>query len=250
MNQARQNRKRLPRCNVLLLAALLLLITFQSGLAQDLPKKIRGYKVYDPGVSVGTDGSGRKRVDVEFGAPEFSSVGLDGITFQIPGQLTVFGQKGRVDFLAFHDFKVNGLPVEIGEYSESFEFEDGVPHNLAEPVEISVGFASAGKGVLKEFAGPEDEWEVAGTVFVFGRYKWSLFSFKRVVPVKVSFRIPNPVKKRKDQVDEESATESSEATAALFTRSEMFAFNVRPSLSSLSLERRNGVTSLPVILFE
>lgn len=240
------NRRRPPRSSPALITALLLLIVSQTIHSQDYPDRIRGYKVHDPGLSVEPAGESKNgRVAVDFGSPEFSRVGLTGLTFSVPGKLTVFGRSGTVHFLSFYDFTVNGLPVEIRDYTKGFRFRSGEEIELDQPVEIDVGIRSAARGAVRELRDSRHEWTVTGTVFVFGRFKWSVLSFKRVVPVKVEFRIPNPFIDRKGHSEEVSSEDISAATDALFSSNAMFAATVRPPLISPIAESRNGVTSLP-----
>jgi hypothetical protein len=44
-------------------------------------------------------------------------------------------------------------------------------------------------------------WPVTGRVYVFGRFKKFLFSFKRVVPVELSLTLPNPLKSKTIEPD-------------------------------------------------
>lgn len=176
-------------------AVLLLLAT--PVLPQEFPDKIRGYKVHKAEVrsasESGADEDGTA-FEMSFGEPQFDSVGLEGVTIAVDPVLTVTGRSGRVDFLSFKDFEVNGIPVTIEDYEASFDFKSGETVALEEPVRIVVGLGSAVRGAAKEIRQPDDEWQVTGTVFVFGRFKWSIFRFKRVVPVPVAFKIPNPLK--------------------------------------------------------
>jgi len=173
------------------------------------PEKIRGYKVYKGDIS-GPRVKGEKAeaspVTVEMGSPVLSSVSLEGIVFEVDGAVVVEGRKGKIDFLAFHGFTVNGLPVEIRDHFHSYEFREGDTINLSEPIEIVVGYRSAVRAAVNEVRESEDEWDVSGTVFVFGRFRWSLFTFKRVVPVNVRFKVPNPLKERKDQADSDESS--------------------------------------------
>jgi len=44
-----------------------------------------------------------------------------------------------------------------------------------------------------EWASPRTNWPVTGVAYVFGRFKKSLFKFKRVVPVELELQIRNPL---------------------------------------------------------
>ncbi len=184
--------KRLP------VAFFILAVLCAASAAQELPNKIRGYKVHRTDLSVANDEASAEKRDasvyLEFGDPEFSDLGLDGVTFLVPGSLTAEGKSGKIEFLTFRDFTVNGLPVEIREYRDSFDFHNGEMVSLPKPLEITVSIPSAIRGAADEIDGGSPEWEVKGRIFVFGRFKKYGFSFKRVVPVDVAFRVPNPLK--------------------------------------------------------
>lgn len=170
--------------------------------SQKLPDKIRDYKVYDAKISVKTNQNAQTEIDkkgesaatVKIGEPELTEVSLTGITFEISGEISNLGQSGTVDFLAFHDFRVNGLTVEIEEYKESFAFEKNQSVKLPKPVRIFLSAAQTLRGAMREIKNSQDEWLVTGRVFVFGKFKKFGFSFKRVVPVEVSVKIKNPLK--------------------------------------------------------
>jgi hypothetical protein len=175
----------------------ILLLSFLAA-AQDLPDKIRGYKVYDAKIAVGTAGdqSDRKtksEAQVKVGEPELVEVSLSGITFELSAEISGLEQSGTVDFLTFHDFRVNDLAVEIADYTESFEFKKNQIVQLPKPARISLGVSQALRGALRESRESKPEWQVTGRVFVFGRFKKFGFSFKRVVPVEVNIKIKNPL---------------------------------------------------------
>ncbi len=166
-----------------------------STLGQDLPDKIRGYKVHKAEIAVNTgQAESNLAVNLEFEPPEFAKFSVTGLTFLLDSQLLVDGQSGTVDFLTFNDFEVNGIRVEIEEYRESFDFEKGKPVELPKPVEIFVNSGQALKGAYKELTNSKSKWTVKGRVFVFGRFRKFGFKFKRVVPVDVEFVIPNPLR--------------------------------------------------------
>ena len=138
--------------------------------AQDLPGKIRGYKVYNAEIS------------------------LTKITLELSAEISGLQQSGRVDFLSFRDFRVNDLPVEVEEYKESFAFEKNQKITLPKPAVIHLGTAQTLRGALREIKESKTEWSVTGRVFVFGKFKKFGFSFKRVVPVEINIKIKNPLR--------------------------------------------------------
>jgi hypothetical protein len=168
--------------------------------AQDLPGEIRGYKVHKAKVSVRAESGGENnqkedlRVAVKFDKPELVKITPLGATFEVSGEMTVSDQSGKVDFLTFRDFRVNGLKVEIEEYDEPFEIRKNEPARLKKPVRIFVSATQSIKGGLKEIFRSEKEWQVTGRVFVFGKFRKLGFKFKRVVPVDVNLKIINPLR--------------------------------------------------------
>jgi len=167
--------------------------------AQDLPDEIRGYKVHKAKISVQTGASRNSstedfRVIVDFDEPELVRITPLGATFQVSGEMTAFDQSGKIDFLTFRDFRINGLKVEIEEYREPFEIEKNKPARLKKPIKIFVSTTQSIKGGLKEIFRSETEWQVTGRAFVFGKFKKMGFKFKRVVPVDVNLKIVNPLR--------------------------------------------------------
>lgn len=171
-----------------------------SAHAQDLPDEIRGYKVHNEKFSVTNnpdrrDQKNKSEVFARLTEPELIDTSLSGLTFEISGEIDSLDYKGKVDFLMFKDFKVNGLDVEIEEYTNSFEFRKNQPVTLPKPVKIFLSSRQALRGALGEIRDSKEEWTVTGTVFVFGRFKKWGFSAKRVVPVVVNVKVKNPLKK-------------------------------------------------------
>ncbi len=169
--------------------------------AQDLPKEIRGYKVHRAKISVvnqaeKTEIKDQPEVSVKIGEPELVDVSLAGITFELSAEINSLKQNGTIDFLTFHDFRVNDLKVDIKEYREPFEFKKNQTVTLPKPIEIFLGAGQTLLGTLKESRESKDEWTVTGRIFVFGQFKKSFLKFKRVVPVEINLKIKNPLKKQ------------------------------------------------------
>jgi hypothetical protein len=177
----------------------LFLLSFSFGNAQELPKKIRGYKVQSAKISIkaNTETTGVKdksAVSVKIGEPELIDISLTGIAFEISAEVESSKESGTVDFLTFHDFRVNDLKVDVEEYEESFEFEKNQTVALPKPIKIFIGAGQTLRGALKETKESSDEWTVTGRIFVFGQFKKSFLKFKRVVPVEINLKIKNPLK--------------------------------------------------------
>lgn len=169
----------------------------------DMPDEIRGYKVQKTKISVtnktdkieNSDEKDKSETFARLTEPELIDTSLAGLTFEISAEIDAVNYKGKVDFLTFKDFQVNGLNVDIEEYSNSFEFKKNEVIKLPKPIKIFLGARQFIKGALGEATNSKEEWTVTGRVFVFGRFKKLGFDFKRVVPVEVNVRIKNPVKK-------------------------------------------------------
>lgn len=170
--------------------------------AQNLPDKIRGYKVYKAQIAVKTQTdaasespqNAENEAFVKFGKPEIADVSLSGITLELPAEIERLNQSGTVDFLTFHDFRVNGLAVEVEEYMESFEIKKGEKLILPKPFRIFISTKETLRMGLKEWRDKQKEWQITGRIFVFGKFKRSIFKFKRVIPVEINLTMENPVR--------------------------------------------------------
>jgi hypothetical protein len=179
--------------------AVLLLFAFTTTLAsgQSLPDKIRGYKVHSEPITVevpaSSGKSAPKHADVSIGEAEVSDIALDGVYIKIPVEFSILDQSGRVDFLTFHDFKVNGIQIDVPEYRMRFEFRKGRMTKLPAPAVLRVPASSVARTAWQEVRDSKAIWTVTGRVFVFGRFrKWGVYH-KRVVPVDIVLYIPNPL---------------------------------------------------------
>ena len=193
---------RIPRSHRLLRSSLYASAVFVlSALcltAQDLPGKIRGYKVHKTNVNIvtSTDKPADKSSEsafVRMGEPTLADIGLYGATIAIGAEITSGGQNGRIEFLMFHDFRIGGIPVEVEDYHEPFSFKNRETVTLPKPIRVSLSIFSVPKAVYLEWTDHRDELEVTGTVFVFGKFKKMGFEFKRVIPVKIDMTIKNPL---------------------------------------------------------
>jgi len=167
--------------------------------SQDLPKEIRGYKVYRAKISVKNQiekngATDKSETFVKIGEPEIVDVSLNGITLEISVEIESSAQSGTVDFLTFQDFRANNLAVEVEEYKESFQLEKNKATILPKPIRFFLGAKQTLRGAFNESKESKEEWTVTGKVFVFGRFKKSFLKFKRVVPVEINFKIKNPLR--------------------------------------------------------
>lgn len=177
------------------------LILFLAGslYSQNLPDKIRGYKVYKNTITIEDKSENNEKnkdfnLEVNLDNPELAEVTALGLKLELGGKVTVYGQSGTIDFISFKDFSVNGLSVEIQEYKKPFEFKKDEPFTLEKPIEMFISTTQTLRGAWKEAKDSKEEWLVTGKIFVFGRFKKFGFNFKRAVPVEVKIKIPNPLK--------------------------------------------------------
>lgn len=182
---------RLIRYFSLLTAVLTLAISVS---AQDLPQKIRGYRVHNDIILITNDGPkdpGKPYILV--GAPTISDVSLGGITLAIMGEFKAAGYDGRVEMMSFRDFRVNDVPVDISEFNTPFAVTKRGRTILPAPATVFLPTTKILNAAWKEINDSKDEWAVTGRMLVFGKFKKFGFSFKRVIPVDVRLTIKNPL---------------------------------------------------------
>ena len=177
------------------------------------PDKIRGYKVERTVVEVKKrdDQNGKNNrvqdgraagqdanVDqlISFGKPAFARATPLGITFEVPIVVAPVTQNGKVDFLVFEDIEINGRSVNISEYNHSFKLPNSAPLTLESPLRIYIYLPGALLAAINEWTDSKETWPVTGRVYVFGKFKKSLFSFKRCVPVELDLTMRNPLKEK------------------------------------------------------
>lgn len=193
------------------MAVVILLSAASTVFAQDYPSEIRGYKVEKASISISVRnapeskatkrGSGKeaapdKAVDafVKLGDPRVVRTTPFGITLELDVTIAPVKQRGRIDFLVFEDMNVNGTPVTIEEYLHPFELSTKKESRLPIPIRLFITLPRALLGAVGELASPREEWPVTGRVYIFGRFKKSFFSFKRVVPVELDLNVPSPIR--------------------------------------------------------
>lgn len=182
-------------------AAAIALVFCSAGFAQELPKSIRGYKVHRADVAVHTSPqtspTGSNAI-VTVGEPTLTDISITGISIEFPARISGVPESGRVDFLTFHDFRLNGLKVDVEEYRTSFSFKKYQEIVLPKPATLFIGSGQVLNAAWKEFSGSDEDWLVTGRVFVFGRFKKFGFEFKRVIPIDISLKIRNPLASARD----------------------------------------------------
>jgi hypothetical protein len=191
--------------------------------ARNYPKEIRGYKVEGTVVEIkkaetnrpksGND-NGQTRNDradksdsaansaedvhelIQLGKPQLARVTPLGITFEVPIVVAPVKQSGHVDFLVFEEMVVNGTSVDIDEYHRAFDLPNRQPLTLREPLRFYIYLPSAMLAALGDWSETKETWPVTGRVYVFGKFKKGLLSFKRVVPVELNLTMRNPLKEQ------------------------------------------------------
>src|SRR5688572_5839160 len=177
-------------------AAVLLLLPFGlivNAQTQELPKKIRGYKVHSETLTVKNEPIGDDKPYVVVGQPSVTDISVSGVTLAITAELRSAGYEGRVDMLSFRDFTVNGIPVEVRDLNIPFNVEKAGTTILPGPATVFLPTSKVLRAAWSEATNSKNEWAINGRILVFGKFKKFGFSFKRVVPIDVQLRIPNPL---------------------------------------------------------
>lgn len=200
--------KNLRKIAALTCALFIFAFALPSALAQTrtYPDKIRGYKVERTVVEIKKpEGSGQSNdatadsdVDslIKLGDPRLAKATPLGITLEVPIVVAPVKQSGRVDFLVFEDMLINGRSVDIAEYKHNFDLPNKKPATLDAPLSIYIYLPSALLAAIGEWTESKETWPVTGRVYVFGKFKKSIFSFKRVVPVELNMTMRNPLRER------------------------------------------------------
>ncbi|HZE73569.1 MAG TPA: hypothetical protein VE135_28995 [Pyrinomonadaceae bacterium] len=186
-----------------------ILIWALPGVAQSpYPKEIRGYKVERAAVEIKRTANKNKNTDsknqnspeqedeqlIRFGSPQLASVTPLGITFELPIVVAPVKQKGHVDFLVFEGMSFNDTPVEIDEYQLDFDLPNNGPLTLSEPLSVYIFLPRALLAAVDDWNESKKTWVVTGRVYVFGKFKKSIFNFKRCIPVELRLTMPNPLR--------------------------------------------------------
>ena len=166
------------------------------------PKEIRGYKVELATVEVKKPEKKTKGVTneaaldpqlIQLGDAQVARVTPLGITLEIPIVVSPVRQKGKVDFMVFEDMHVNETPVEIDEYHRAFELPNNDPLTLPEPLKFYIYLPRAVLVALDDWSDSRKTWLVTGRVYVFGKFKKSILTFKRCIPVELKVALTNPL---------------------------------------------------------
>ena len=188
---------------ILKLAVVFLVLSQTVTFAQQrsYPKEIRGYKVERAAVEMKNPNRDAQAGEnnnpdelIRFGEPRLAGVTPLSVSLEIPIVVAPVKQKGHVDFMVFEDMEVNGTPVHIDEYRREFDLPNKDDLVLDEPLRFSVSVPNVVLGALGELTNSKETWPVTGRVYVFGRYKKFLFTFKRTIPVELNLTMKNPTR--------------------------------------------------------
>jgi hypothetical protein len=176
--------------------AVTVLTVLPPAYAQNLPDKIRGYKVHSARAIVVTS-KDDSRVDaadvsVKVGEPRLAEMTLSGAVFDVDVEFRA-NNSGKVDLITFHDFEANKLAFMIDEMPQSFSFKKNRSVTLRLVARVSISLTSIPRAAYMQIVESPEDLTVTGTAFVFGRFKKFGMTFKRVVPVKVDIKIKNPL---------------------------------------------------------
>ena len=164
--------------------------------AQEFPSKILGYKVQKASALVTTeDLDPTSNADIQIGLREMSvsHVGMLGATVNINADMLSKIASGKVDRLMFRDLTVNGVAIDVDDVTDEFSFQNEKTYRLEKSLHAHLSPANAIKAGFSQITDGSDQWSVAGTMFVFCKVKKFGFTFKRVVPIKLDFRVKNPL---------------------------------------------------------
>lgn len=131
---------------------------------------------------------------ITFGAPSLARVTPLGITLNMPMVVAPIKQSGHVDFLVFEDMTVNEHSIEIDEYRRGFDLPTKKPLTLREPLRFFISLPTAALAAIGEGINSKETWPVTGRVYVCGKYKKFVFSFKRCVPIELNLTMKNPLR--------------------------------------------------------
>jgi hypothetical protein len=216
---------------LLLLFSMAAASSAQTGSQPIYPKEIRGYKVEravveikKPEVSrktqtkIGNAGSDQNQSAIQnssntptqtndastydsnpdalikLGKPQLARVTPLGVTFEVPIVVAPVKQSGHIDFLLFEDMVVNGRSVEVDEYHRAFDLPNKQTLTLREPLRIYIYLPGALLAAVDEWSNSRETWPVTGRVYACGKFKKSLFSFKRCIPMELNVTIRNPLR--------------------------------------------------------
>ncbi|HQZ82510.1 MAG TPA: hypothetical protein PLR83_04765 [Pyrinomonadaceae bacterium] len=175
-------------------ALIFLLLAAFAVTGQKYPDRIDGYKVHNKPVEINSnDTKDEKRdFDLRFEDPTFTGASITAIKFEL--QASVRAERaGTIEKIRFERLTVNGIPVEVNEFTAAFDLVANEMIELPERFSASVSSLRAANAVWLELTDPKKEWRVMGTAFVFGRFKRFGMTFRRAIPVEFDLSVKNPI---------------------------------------------------------
>jgi hypothetical protein len=91
---------------------------------------------------------------------------------------------------------VNHYSIEIDEYRHGFDLPTKKALTLREPLRFFISLPTAALAAIDESVSSMETWPVTGRVYVCGKYKKFVFSFKRCVPVELNLTMKNPFRRK------------------------------------------------------
>ncbi len=180
----------------------------QLSVSPTFPREIRGYKVEraQPKIkragnegATGASSPGANTNDLlQLGEPRVASVTPFELTIEVSVTIAPVEQRGQVDFLLFEDVRVAETPVTVDDYNHSFKMPNERALTLPHPAIIRISTPRLALGAVNQITGAQDELPVTGRLWVCGRFKKFLATFKRAVPVEIDLRIANPLKRKQN----------------------------------------------------
>ena len=133
---------------------------------------------------------------ITFGSASLARATPLGITLNMPVIVAPIKQSGHVDFLRFEYMTVNHYSIEIDEYRHGFDLPTKKALTLREPLRFFISLPTAALAAIDESVSSMETWPVTGRVYVCGKYKKFVFSFKRCVPVELNLTMKNPFRRK------------------------------------------------------
>lgn len=174
---------------------LVLLLSYITG-SQSLPDNVLGYKSDSRTLTVnqGRPSKGSSAdIYLVLSEPKIEP-GILSTSVEIGGEFTASKQAGTVDRLIFRDIRVNGVPIEVEDYTQGFRFRKGRPTVFPAPARGNIKPLGMARSAYLELTDHRSAWNITGTALVFGRFKKFGFTFKRVVAVELDLTVPNPLR--------------------------------------------------------
>ena len=181
---------------IVLVCGIILLLLAVGCSAQVLPSKILGYKVQTAKAVVTTDRldpAAEADILIRLGEMSVSHIGMLGATLNVSGEMLSKAASGKVDRLMFRDLRINGVAVDVDDVTDDFNFEKDKSYTLEKSLRAHLSPINAVKAGFSAITDGREKWAIAGTLFVFCRVKKFGFTFKRVIPIKLSLNVKNPL---------------------------------------------------------